>query len=107
MTHHDEIMALHDIGRDPGAGTPEQFRDRSARNVENRCFHHHVFDTGSAVGLLDHVGVPLLAVEAMAPFHIILVARKPAPGQPPDNTPFLSDGAGWRAASAFVGDRPR
>jgi len=104
-THHDEIMALHDLALDPGAGTPEQFRERSARNVENRCFHHHVFDTGSALRLLDHVGVQILAVETMAPFHIIAVARKLPPGHPPDNAPVLATGASWRATSVFAGDR--
>lgn len=105
MTHHDEILALHDLSLDPGGGTPEQFRERSARNLENRCFHHHVFDTGSALRLLDHAGVQLLAVETMAPFHIIAVARKLPPGRRPENAPFLEAGSEWRASSVFAGDR--
>jgi hypothetical protein len=104
MTHFEEIMALHDLALDPGGGTPEQFRERSARNVENRCFHHHVFDTRSTLELLDHVGVRILAVETMAPFHIIAVARKPGPGSRPDNRDWLAADAAWRAASVFRGD---
>ncbi len=105
MTHFDEIMARHDLTLDPGGGTPAQFRERSSRNVENRCFHQHVFDTRSTVELLDHVGVQLLALETMAPFHIIAVARKLAPGHRPDNRPWLAADAAWRAASVFRGDR--
>lgn len=44
LEHLEEILALHDLKRDPRAGTMEQFRERSLRNFENRCLHHHVFD---------------------------------------------------------------
>jgi len=44
LTHLEEILALHDLGRDLHAGTMEQFRERSLRNFENRCLHQHVFD---------------------------------------------------------------
>jgi SAM-dependent methyltransferase len=104
MTHHDEIMALHDLSLDPGGGTPAQFRERSSKNLENRCFHHHVFDTVTALRLLDHAGVQILAVETMSPFHIIAVARKLPPGCQPENAPYLAAGAGWRAAGAFASD---
>ena len=105
MTHLEEILALHDLALDPGGGTPEQFRKRSAKNVENRCFHQHVFDTRAMVKLLDHIGVQLLAVETMQPFHVIAVARKLPPGSRPDNRAFLATGAAWVAASVFAGDR--
>jgi SAM-dependent methyltransferase len=106
LTHLGEILALHDLARDPGGGTPEQFRERSLHNVENRCFHQHVFDTALVVALLDHVGVQLLAVETMAPFHVIAAARKLEEGRRPDNGAFLAADAAWRAASVFRGDRP-
>jgi len=44
LTHLEEILALHDLKRDPRAGTMAQFRERSLRNFENRCLHQHVFD---------------------------------------------------------------
>jgi len=106
LTHLEEILALHDLAKDPGGGTPEQFRERSLRNVENRCFHQHVFDTALVVALLDHVGVQLLAVETMVPFHVIAVARKLEEGRRADNGAFLAADATWRAASVFRGDRP-
>lgn len=106
MTHFDEIMQLHDLARDPEAGTPEQFRERSLQNFTNRCFHQHVFDTQRVVELLDHVGVQVLAVETMQPFHIIVVARKLPAGRRGDNATFLATGAAWRAASVFGSERP-
>ena len=39
-----EILSLHDLSRDPPAGTFEQFVKRSLDNFNNRCLHHHVFD---------------------------------------------------------------
>jgi SAM-dependent methyltransferase len=38
-----EILEKHDLSLDPPAGTFEQFKERSLRNFENRCLHHHVF----------------------------------------------------------------
>jgi SAM-dependent methyltransferase len=44
LSHMEEILTLHDLELDPPAGTMDQFRQRSLRNFENRCLHHHVFD---------------------------------------------------------------
>ena len=44
LTHLDEILKLHDLAMDAPAGTIDQFKERSLKNVENRCLHQHVFD---------------------------------------------------------------
>ena len=44
LTHLEEILKLHDLPMDSPAGTFEQFKERSLKNYENRCLHHHVFD---------------------------------------------------------------
>jgi SAM-dependent methyltransferase len=44
LTHLEEILKLHDLPMDEPAGTFEQFKERSLKNYENRCLHHHVFD---------------------------------------------------------------
>jgi SAM-dependent methyltransferase len=102
LTHLDEIIALHDFGRDPQAGSPEQFRERALRNAENRCLHQHVFNTWVAVQAVDWAGLQLEAVELFLPMHIAIIARKPAGGEPVDNAPYLT-GAAW--ASPFASDR--
>jgi len=43
LTSLPEILAKHDLSMDPPAGTLEQFTQRSLRNYENRCLHHHVY----------------------------------------------------------------
>ena len=85
MTHLEEILELHDFERSPGVGGIEQFRQRSIRNLENRCLHHHVFDTRLAVEVLNHVGLQIDAVELFHPFHIAATARKPIEQDQPAN----------------------
>lgn len=105
LTHLPEILELHDLQRDPGAGTREAFVRRSNANLENRCLHHHVFDTTLVAQLLDHMGLQLLAVEAMRPNHIIAVALKPAAFSRPDNARFFADLPLALRHSPFNGDR--
>ncbi len=104
LTHMPEIMALHDLERDPQAGDPLAFRARSERNFENRCFHHHVFDTQLAVGLVDHMGLQIRAVEAIRPMHILIVAQKTADGALPVNAAYLGGLAQYRRTSPFSSD---
>ncbi|MDO8754396.1 MAG: hypothetical protein Q7J80_10920, partial [Anaerolineales bacterium] len=76
LTHLPDILALHDLKRDPEAGDIAAFKARSMLNIDNRCLHHHVFDTRLAVSLVEHVGLKVLAVEEIRPHHILLLAQK-------------------------------
>lgn len=105
LSHLPEILELHDLVRDPGAGSAEEFERRSRANFENRCLHHHVFDTTLVARLLDHVGLQLLSVEAMQPNHVIAVARKPADSARADNTAALAALPDVLRQSPFQSDR--
>ena len=107
LTHLPEILALHDLSRDPAAGTRAAFAARCELNAENRCLHHHVFDTSLAVAVVDHMGLQILGVEALLPFHIIVVARKLAAGEKPDNTGYREPTGEHFRRSPFEADRPR
>lgn len=76
LTHLPEIMALHDLARDPEAGDVEAFKLRSICNPQNRCLHHHVFDAQSAKELVEYLNLVILAVEEIQPHHILLVTQK-------------------------------
>jgi len=89
LSHMPEILSLHDLELDPEAGDPAAFKARCLRNAENRCFHHHVFDTRLAVRLIDHVGLQILAAETILPMHILVVSQKMKCGHSPDNSAFL------------------
>lgn len=76
-THVEEVLALHDLSRDPDAGDYEEFRQRVLKNSQYRSLHHHVFDENNSRELLEAVGMQVLCVELAAPWHIVLLARMP------------------------------
>jgi SAM-dependent methyltransferase len=75
LTHLPEILEKHDLIMDPGVGSAEEFRRRSLDNFNNRCLHHHVFDTTNSRELLTRCGMEVLAVETAPTCHIFLLAR--------------------------------
>jgi SAM-dependent methyltransferase len=75
LTHLAEVLEKHDLTRDAGAGSQENFQQRSLDNFSNRCLHHHVFDEQNSRELLTRVGFEVLAIELAAPFHICILAR--------------------------------
>jgi SAM-dependent methyltransferase len=77
LTHLPEILELHDLSRDPAAGSKGEFYQRSLRNFENRCLHHHVFDENNSRELLQAVGLAVEITELARPFHIAILARCP------------------------------
>ena len=103
-THEDEVLALHDLGRDPDAGDREHFEARIRDNVRWRSMHHHVFDTDAAIRLVDAAGFGIMLLELQRPHHICIVA---APGAAETNAPWLAPDASWRARSPFPADRTR
>jgi len=105
LTHLPEILALHDLKRDPLAGDFESFKSRSLKNYENRCLHHHVFDTRLAVRLIDHMNLQILAVEAIRPVHILITARKLVNGKVVNNSDFRDEKVRYLITSPFLTDR--
>ena len=103
LTHLPEILALHDLEKDKAAGSPEQFRARSLENRVNRALHHHVFDTGTAVQLVDRASFQVIQVENFLPCHIVILAR--SSGGTPRNAQFLRANANYRRHSPFPADR--
>lgn len=75
LTHLQEILEKHDLKRDAGAGSRQDFEKRSLENFSNRCLHHHVFDEINSSELLSRVGFEVLAVDLALPFHICTLAR--------------------------------
>lgn len=105
LEHMEEILALHDLAADPLCPQdPEEFRARCERNAENRCLHHHVFTTPSAVELVDYDGWRILAVKAHKRMHICIAAQKTS--ERPDNSAFLQAQSACRRLSPFPLDRP-
>jgi hypothetical protein len=76
VTHLEEVLALHDLARDPAAGTAEAFRARCLRNGEMRCMHHHVFDLALVERALRRSGFrPTYLTDAWR-VHLLAFARR-------------------------------
>lgn len=103
LTHLPEVLALHDLERDKLAGTKEQFRDRCLANPARRAMHHHVFDTMTALQLVDRAGFAIVRVDHLRPFHIIILATHTSGSV--DNCRFLDANFGVLRKSPFSSDR--
>ncbi|MGH8208374.1 MAG: methyltransferase domain-containing protein [Steroidobacteraceae bacterium] len=105
LTHLPEILELHDLSLDPGITSLDGFKARSEKNLENRALHQHVFDTRTAVELVDHARFQIHAVELAHPYHIAVLATKALEGGMLDNRRFLGAQAEYRRSSPFQSDR--
>jgi SAM-dependent methyltransferase len=105
LTHLPEILELHNLNRDPEAGDLESFKERSKSNFDNRCLHHHVFDTNLVAQILDHQLLMIHAIEPVMPCHIIAIAQKQPLGSNTNNQNFLNDAATYRHSSPFLSDK--
>ena len=103
LTHLDECLRLHDLARDAGSPNFDHFKRRAERNLENRCLHHHVFDTALAVEIVHHAGFEIFVVEPRRPHHIFVLAKNVAAA--PNNESFRGPRAAWRRGSPFQTDR--
>lgn len=81
MTHLQEILELHDLGRDPGAPSREVFERRCRENPSTRSMHHHVFDSLSVVETCRAAGLEVTALVPRATFNIVCLGRVGGDGQ--------------------------
>lgn len=63
MTHLDEVLLLHDLSRDPQAGSFEQFKARCMDNFLHRGMHQHVFDMGLIKRMLEYLGIRVIRTD--------------------------------------------
>lgn len=101
LTHLEEVLALHDLARDPGARNRAVFEQRCRENFAIRGMHHHVFVSGSVVELCHAARLEVLSLWPKRPFHIVCLCRVGASGHPGlseselskvlSHSPFASD----------------
>lgn len=112
-THLQEIINLHDLEMDPGAGSRRAFIDRATKNLEYRSLHHHVFDTELVLRLVDNIGMMIHYVDVERPYHVCVGYSTPSIATPPNvdsvptegNNALWSPFAAWRIKSPFPSDR--
>lgn len=75
-THFEEVIKLHDIQKDAGISDPDSLKVRTADNYNNRCVHHHIFNTPLLVQLAHYMQWQILDVQTFSPFHIVGMFKK-------------------------------
>lgn len=108
-THFPEVLELHDLQRDPEAGSAAQFAERVRQNFQHRAVHHHVFTTDLALRLLDTAGFRIEYLDLQLPYHICIACSTAAAAEAGDRGPandaWWSADAHWRRTSPFRSDR--
>ncbi len=77
LTHLNEILELHDFLLSPEINDKE-FYNRSLKNFENRCLHHHVFDEQLLRQIFSFFNIEFLYTDFASPFHLIIMGKKVA-----------------------------
>jgi hypothetical protein len=90
---------------DPAAGDLTSFRRRSMKNYENRCLHHHVFDTNLVAQTIDYFRLQILDIKLGLPYHIVILAQKTSNCGNVNNSLFLSHSASHKYNSPFPTDK--
>ena len=77
LIHLPEILKLHDLRLDPGAGNSyEGFKKRSENNLINRALHHHVFSPRITEQCFNYLHLDVVNQYFVPPFHQITIAKK-------------------------------
>lgn len=76
LTHVDEIRSLHDLDLDPGIINKDDFPSRCLDNINNRCLHHHIFDTKLLRETFTHLNLEILSTDFSPPYHQIILGIK-------------------------------
>jgi len=76
LTHLNEILQFHDLSLDIPAGDLNNFKERSLKNMENRCLHHHIFDFALLEEILTYCGVKPKYKKFIQPYHQIVFGVK-------------------------------
>lgn len=75
LTHLEEVLSLHDLSRDPGAGTHKDFRQRCLENLKFRAIHHHVFSPQTAIEIVQYAGFRIIRQDVRQ-INIFTLAKK-------------------------------
>jgi len=75
-THFNEILELHEFGKDEGADSKEILKERLKTNVTSRYVHHHVFNFELVDEMLKYFSFEKIYQQQAHPFHLITIARK-------------------------------
>ena len=75
----EEVLAYHNMKRDPlGPDILVELKERSLKNYENRCLHHHVFNIDLIKDMFKFSNINFVDSEFVRPYNIITIGQKAA-----------------------------
>jgi len=74
-THFEEVLRLHDLSKDPGGLNFNEFKERSLKNIENRCLHHHVFDLNLLEKIALESNIQIIEMKKFSKIHLVLLGK--------------------------------
>lgn len=77
-THFEEVIKLHESGKDPNPQIPREFAKRVENNYAIRYVHHHVFSLELLEKMLSWCNFKVIHKQKAAPFHLVIVGEKSA-----------------------------
>ena len=75
-THFEEVIKLHESGKDPNPQIPGEFTKRVESNYAIRSVHHHVFNLDLLEKMLLYCNFKMIHKQKAPPFHLVVVAEK-------------------------------
>ena len=103
-THFEEVLNLHDLDKDAGVPNMNSLRERTLQNIENRCVHHHVFNTPLIAQIADYLELQILDLQTFSPFHIVCLLQK-SEAIKVNNSKFLDKNAAIYQKEKFPSDK--
>ena len=76
-THIEDILKHHDFQRDPPARDVEFMRQRSEKNIQNRCLHHHVFSQSLLFEIAEELGYRVIEMVALREYDLVCIYQTP------------------------------
>jgi len=73
----ENVLSYHDMKRDiMGPNTLIELKERSIKNYENRCLHHHVFDIELIRKMFEFSNINFIDSEFVRPCNLITIGQK-------------------------------
>lgn len=74
-THFEEVLSLHDLSKDPGGLESKEFKERTYKNLDNRCLHHHVFDLELLGQIAEYSSIEIILLAKFSKMHLVLLGK--------------------------------
>ena len=103
-THFEEVLQLHDLEKDAGVSDIKALEERTYQNIENRCVHHHVFNSPLIAQIADYLQLQILDLQTFSPFHIVCLLQK-SEASKVNNSKFLAKNAAIYHKEKFPSDK--